>query len=711
MKNRNLTSRVAIFAFVVAFALTAFARQLLYYYDFDAVNADGKISAIENKGVGTAQASFKMAQGTPAQLVDGEYLWKTDGGPFGSAGYSLFSYNSPRSVWLPDREGNLGCSTTNGFTISTWIKYSSNRNNWADFLGFVVGSYRYFCEHTGSVGEIALYGAIPGQLSTKRLATLEQPAGDWGHLAIVFTPTSTNQLCGIDIYVNGNLVTNTYARGEGHGILKQVHIGATTKGEENVRNQGASQTSVDEFAIFDYPATAEQIKWLTKHKPGQPNGGPGREMPLCWRFEQIEYNQTRTLNSGTGFVDTRILKNIDGTAYIASGALSTRNAYSMADGNTLTFAATNTTDGLGATAGSGFSFSFWLKADATPREWSDFFGFVLGSQSLRLEWTDKGSPRYCNAYGGSTDNIGWSAAVQVNAGRTPGEWQHIALSFNNANSNVDIYTNGFYSVSASAKAPIALSERIEKITVGPYAFVPDKDSQGSVERCQAAEKQTIVDEFAFFNYSISPEEIAWLGANIPRLPPLTATNLTRTISADSSWSGALASWNVLDEVGADTGRRSIYPSCEDTEVEVGVSIAADATIVNDTFVTPAKLKFANAVGGDVASAKLVSAPGSMFAPETMELGEGVWLIVSPGEVSVTETLRFAQGAKIVFDMSNADEETIVKGLAAGSFVLPSDDSDLISHFAVRGGTYDIVISGDGKSINIKKRPGFRFIIR
>ena len=89
----------------------------------------------------------------------------------------------------------------------------------------------------------------------------------------------------------------------------------------------------------------------------------------------------------------------------------------------------------------------------------------------------------------------------------------------------------------------------------------------------------------------------------------------------------------------------------------------------------------------------------------------MWRIVSPGEVSVTETLRFAQGSKIVFDMSNADEETIVKGLAAGSFVLPSDDSDLISHFAVRGGTYDIVISGDGKSINIKQRPGVRFIIR
>ena len=35
----------------------------------------------------------------------------------------------------------------------------------------------------------------------------------------------------------------------------------------------------------------------------------------------------------------------------------------------------------------------------------------------------------------------------------------------------------------------------------------------------------------------------------------------------------------------------------------------------------------------------------------------------------------------------------------------------VAHFAVRGGAYDIVISEDGKSIYIKKRPGFRIIIR
>ena len=709
MKNKNLISRVAIFAFMAVFALTASARQLLYYYDFDTVDANGNISSIENKGTGAAEPSFKkVVSDSDWTLIDSDFLFKTDGGPFDGSGCSFYSGGASRSIWLPSGEGDLGCGTTNGFTLSMWMKYGPDRSNWTDFFGFVVGPCRYFCEHTGNVGEFALYGAITGVLSVTRLATIKAPENSWAHFAIVFTPASRDQFCSIDLYINGNLATNINACAEGPGILKQVHIGATTKDAGNVRYKGTSRTSVDEFAIFDYPATAEQIKWLAKHKPGQPVGGPGREMPLCWRFEQTVNNQveSRTVNSGTGNIETRHIRklNTDAPYTMRPGALSTYNAYSTS-WNMFTFGAIDDDNGLGATAGSGFSFSFWLYAGSATYAWADFFGFVLGpNNAIHLEWTNRGSPTCFAAYGAS------SPSPPDVPGRVVDAWQHIALAYDIANTSVDIYINGAKKLTATLETPVSDMDLIKRITVGPNSYYYENGSL--VERAlHHVDKPIAVDEFAFFNYSISPEEIAWLGSNIPRLPPLTATNLARTVSADCTWAGGLASWNVLDGEGADTGQRSIYPSCEDTEVEVSVSIAADATIVNDTYVTPAKLRFANAVVGDVASATLVSAQGSMLAPETMELGEGVRLIVSPGEVSVTETLRFAQGSKIVFDMSNAGEEMVVKGLSAGSFALPSDDDDLISHFAVRGGAYDIVISEDGKSIYIKKRPGFRIIIR
>ena len=688
-----------------ALAATASARSLLYYYDFDMVDGSGHISSVENKGSGAAEAAFKMARYNPAELLDSEYTFKTDGGPFGSTGHSFWSDSSSRSIWLPAAEGNLGCSTTNGFTIATWFNYGSARPDWSDFMGFVVGSYRYFCEHTATPGEIALYGCIPGLSSIMRIATIRQPAEEWAHLAIVFSPARANLFCGVDVYLNGNLVTNSYARGEGHGVLKQVHLGATTKGQEDVRfnKENGSLTSIDEFALFDYPATAEQIKWLTKHKPGQPTGGPGREMPLCWRFEKIVNGYTRTDNSGTGNITTQHSQAGNGQVDVEQpGALGSVNAYKGPYSNLFTFEAIDDENGLGATVGSGFSFSFWLYAGATPSEWADFFGFYLGTRNaIHLEWTNRGNPRSFCAYGGNPSG-------EVTEGRVGSTWQHVALTYDAAKSAVDVYLDGVKRASTILQTPISQADCLKRITVGPASYYFDNNT---LKQRIHTLQNTFVDELAFFNYSISPEEIAWLGSNIPRLPPLTATNLARTVSADCSWAGGLASWNVLDGLGADTGRRSIYPSCEDAEVEVAVSIAASATIANDTFVTPAKLKFTNGTGGASAAATLAAGANSMFAPENLEVGDGVTLTVAPGEVSVADTLTFGDGAKIVFDMSNMREGKIAKGISFGSTSLPSAESDLLSHFATRGGICEIILSDDGKTVNIKKSKGLMIFVR
>lgn len=699
MKSKNLMPGIAALAFLTMSATAASARSLLYYYDFDTVDESGNlvVSGV-NKGTGNLEPTVVNSNGTAAATAASKVI----GGVFSDSGYS-FSVNSDRTIWLPQaRDSSLGCSTTNGFTISAWIKPPANTATsyqWYDIMGFALGNENAFLEYSNVKNTLRLYGIS----ADNELGIVFNP-NEWAHVAIVATPNSPNSYGTITLYHNG--VESARATSKGIGTLKQVQIGEVVYKDGARRYVGWSPTAIDEFALFDYPATAEQVKWLTKHKPGQPTGGPGREMPLCWRFDKIVNDQTRTDNSGTGnIVTSHWLPWNDDEAFKGGGALQTINSYQMNDNHPFTFVATNTVDGLGATAGSGFSFSFWLRAVETPSAWSDFFGFVLGQQSLRLEWTISGSPIYFNAYGGQTPGIGWTAADKVNEGRTANVWQHIALAFNTENSNVDIYTNGFYSATATAKAPIGSSQRIEKITVGPGVYIPDKDGNGNTERYVAPTKQVVFDELAFFNYSISPEEIAWLGSNIPKLPPLSATNLARTVSADCSWAGGLASWNVLDGTGAATGRRSIYPSCEDTEVEVAVSIAAAATIANDTFVTPAKLKFTNGTGGESAAATLVPGANSMFEPENLEVGDGVALTVSPGAVVVADTLKFGAGAKIVFDMSNAGDEKVVKGISFDSCELPPGDSDLASHFAVRGGMYSIVVSDDGKTVNLKGMRG------
>lgn len=707
MKNKNWMSAIAALAFSAMLATTTSARSLLYYYDFDTVDESGNLVVTGvNKGTGNLEPTVVNSSGTAAATAASKVI----GGVFSDSGYS-FSVNSDRTIWLPQARGSsLGCSTTNGFTISAWIKPPANTATsyqWYDIMGFALGNENAFLEYSNVKNTLRLYGIS----ADNELGIVFNP-NEWSHVAIVATPNSTNSYGTITLYHNG--VESSRATSKGIGTLKQVQIGAVVYKDGARRFVNGSPTAIDEFALFDYPATAEQIKWLTKHKPAQPDGGPGREMPLCWHFDKIVNGQTRTDNSGTGNIATsHWMPWGDGTAYKGGGALLTGNSYQMNDNIPFTFAANNTVDGLGATAGSGFSFSFWLRAVETPSAWSDFFGFVLGQQSLRLEWTQSGSPIYFNAYSGQTAGIGWTAAERVNEGRTVNVWQHIALAFNTENSNVDIYTNGFYSATATAKAPIGSSQRIEKITVGPCTFVPDKDGNGATMRYNVPGpgKQVVFDELAFFNYSISPEEIAWLGSNIPRLPPLSATNLSRTVSADCSWAGGIASWNVLDGTGADTGRRTIYPSCEDTEVEMSVSIAAEATITNDTFVTPAKLKFTNGTGGASAAVTLASAADSMFEPENLEVDDGVALTVSPGAVVVADALTFGEGSKIVFDMSNAGEERVVKGLSFGASVLPSGDSDLLSHFAVRGGAYEIALSEDGKTVNLNKTNGLIIFFR
>lgn len=709
MKNKCIVIGFAALALSAVFATAAHARSLLYYYDFDSVDESGNlVVAGVNKGTGAAEP---VIVDNNAAVSDSYHAHTKEGGAFSGSGYSIWTQND-RTLWLPQTASDLGCGTTKGFTASMWVKPPANANEWhiwKDFFGFMAGNCYYWLEYSDETADdtvqFRLYGSESGGTwdnpkPTIRVANGAFAKNAWSHLAIVAVPDATNDCGRLALYINGTSVTNAAALGA--GVLKQIYIGMTLYSHKGLRHEGDSNTAIDEFALFDYPATAEQIKWLTKHKPAQPTGGPGREMPVCWRFERSSNGKAETSNTGTGDIAVQHTKLADtDVPYTMYGALNTVSAF-QSIWNGFTFAAMDDEAGLGATVGSGFSFSFWLWASGTPSEWRDFFGFYLGyPNAIHLEWTASGNPRYFCAYGGS-------ASAPVREGCVASTWQHVVLSYDAANSAVDIYLDGVKRASASLKTPFSLSDTVKRITVGPGSYYYENNTL--VRRSNYHLTNTSVDEFAFFNYSISPDEIAWLGQNIPRLPPLAATNLARTVSADCSWAGGLASWSVLDGAGAGTGRSSIYPSCEDTEVEVAVSIAADATIVNDTFVTPSKLKFTNGTGGASAVATLLSGADSMFAPETMEVGEGVTLKVSPAAVSVAQTLTFAQGSKIVFDMSNAGDAKSVKGLSFGSLSLPSGDDDALSYFSAGAG-YEVFLSDDGKTVGVKKVNGLSVIVR
>ena len=142
--------------------------------------------------------------------------------------------------------------------------------------------------------------------------------------------------------------------------------------------------------------------------------------------------------------------------------------------------------------------------------------------------------------------------------------------------------------------------------------------------------------------------------------------------------------------------RTIYPALEDTEAEVAVTLADGVELTNDTFVTPKKLAIRGS-GTLAASATLKATEGSRFAPEALEIGEGLQLTVPLYAVNVGGALTFGTDSKIILDVSNYYDGGTTNALTVGSFVLPAGESDVLAHFATTNPLYTLSLSGDGHS--------------
>ena len=319
-------------------------------------------------------------------------------------------------------------------------------------------------------------------------------------------------------------------------------------------------------------------------------------MPLCWRFLTTGDRGLLCENSGTGdsvaykYRHTTTKGNSD-YANWDTGVFGAPYCFWLRVGNGTStkywaaFRADGTgADGLGATVGSGFSVSFWLKAGADIANWMSFFGFTLGSRTERLAW-DTGNPANVYGYGDLQNDL---LAIPSNL-RTVNAWQHVCLVWNQLDGKIDVNLDGERISQMNVPAGTSASDAVNMLMLGPK--VPGTNVKNDFYN---EGEQVYLDELAFFNHSLSPAQISWLAANPPALPMLDATNLVRTVSANGAWAGGLASWTVREwddanEAWADTTRTTIYPALEDTEVEVAVTLANGVELTNDTFVTPKRL--------------------------------------------------------------------------------------------------------------------------
>lgn len=705
---KKLLMMIGAAGFLGAFLpYTAQARSMLYYYDFDTVT-DGVLQYEDvNKGTGTASVTLKNY---------GADALGYDDGALGSD--HTFNNSTKAGLWIGDGSTSMGCGTDKGFTISMWVKAASVHGNaWTDFFGFRLADYDYRCEYNQNNNvstKFILYGggatatSSSNQLQENDNAVTELTAGEWKHFALVFEP-GTNSMNTCRIYVDGVKVNSLKVLGGGD--LQCVRLGALQmrNGSEYSHNSSVANTSIDELAVFDYPVSADQLKWLCAFTPGQPASGPGREMPVLWHFDETDGRGLTGVNAGTGDYETFKWnpKNYSGDGYsdygsYAAGAFGSTHSFAL-DFTQSKYYSIYCVTNLEETVGNGYSFSFWLYANDGAQSWRSIFGYVVGSQNFRLAW-GSGTPRLIYA-GGSVNS---SASFD---GWTPDTWNHICVTWNSASNTTDIYINGVCKCQLPFKMIPAATDKITRVSVGPWA-----EGSNIGEGYYTSFKSVRVDEFAFFNHSLSPDQIKWLGERLPAMPPLDATNLVRTVSADCSWAGGLASWGVREWDGSAwtaTARTTIWPSCEDVDVETTVSFTGNVTITNDTFVTCKSLAFSNASGAESVSPTLVCAEGSRFAPQSLEVGDGVALNASAqfgNPLSVGGTLTIGEGSRIVFNAdallaSDTDDDEWKTIMAFGDVALPTGAADILAFVGVQSGKYRLALSSDGKSVLAKRVRG------
>jgi autotransporter-associated beta strand protein len=689
LRHPRTVARAAALAALLAgaSALTASARALLYSYDFDTIESNQLVHTGINKGSGTVQLTLKRDQSAtmPYEL----------GGPFGSGACLVGSTHT--SLWLGDGSASLGCGTQKGFTISFWVKSKSNHPAWSNFFGFRVGGVDYRTEYVNGVnGSFVMYYNTSSGATAASETINDSEAGVWRHYAFVFTPNCGTELAKgtCMIYRDGEFVSSLSVAAAGN--LQQVHIGNWVRQNGKDRKNQFSGARLDDLAIYDYPATREQIRWLSRRQ-AIPGVVAARTMPLMWPLDEGGDSTSGVLTgaAGTG-PETSYRWGVYPSYYsgFAAGALGSRKSFQLSSYITHRLDETEETQKTGASLTSGMALSFWIKAPASLTLWRDVMSFRVGNRYQRFEWC-RSNPAGFTLYGGV--NMNGNVTLKADT------WQHFVLNWNRTTSQMESYLDGVkLDASLTLSEPTA-ADTFKSLTLGHVCFGNDGSPRNNNNAFNS--NGIYMDEIAVYNHSLSLAQIQFLTNNIPVVTPLDTTNFVRTIAADTSWNAGGAPWNVRrwNDTSAAwemSDEVLFWPTLEDDDVEATLAFSASATLTNDTVVTPKKLLFRAAAGEGVALAPvLVCTDTAHFAPQTLDVGDGLQLTV-PLYLPFDGTLVLGTGSKILFDPSNYYRGGTTVAFTPREITCPAGTaaSDLLSFFGVTDERFTLSLADDGKTI-------------
>ena len=254
--------------------------------------------------------------------------------------------------------------------------------------------------------------------------------------------------------------------------------------------------------VFDYPVTAEQVKWLAKYRPAQPANGPGRAMPLAYLLDVASDSAQGVVadNSGTG--TDAVYKWYNGYANWPNawtGALGSQYAFHL--NNLITFRVDNTSsaDGLGASLDSGMTLSFWVKAPGSVNLWRDFLSLRIGNRYERFEWCASNPVKF-TTYG--------AANGDGNVALTANTWQNVCMTWNPATSKMEFYLDGELTMRWD-------KENEGKLDITNKTFAPAPEGTKLLLGLQEPDSETgyytgKLDDLAFYTVALDGGQVAKL---------------------------------------------------------------------------------------------------------------------------------------------------------------------------------------------------------
>lgn len=660
----------ATFAVLSPSATASMPSRPLYCYHFDATNSAYGLD-FRDANAGTGPHALRRKCPNPANPD----TWVNAFGSGALGSDNAFWSKTSTSLWLQGDAAGLGCSAETGFTISFWICGPENPEAWSDFFGIRIGDDELRFEYTDRLVDgkpsFTLYHGTGGcrveLYSEAKFAYLPYEPQTWQHICV----TWNFDIKAMDLFVDGVKLAKIKPTSDAakKNVLYDVYVGGTVVSNGDVRNYRTSDTGVDEVAVYGFSASADEIAWLGRNRPGAISRG--REMLQCFRFDAVDGNSVVVENAGTG--RSRFSWKKTGVATPCQPGAAATDRGLMLDSQTTFCVLGDAEEGLGCTTNSGFTFSFWIKPPETQVAWSDMLSLRIGGQNVRFEWHS--AVRTFCWYGGCEF---WKNTLPALAAN---EWSHVCLVWNHALGDCDVYVNGTKIGRLYLKTP--KSEIVDWLYVGAVC----KDENGND---RGWSPNAGIDEVALFNWSFAPEQVAWLCENAPALPAFAETGLARTATGAGAWDAASAEWTV-----AGASRKTIWPTGEDADVEAVVTVDGEAALSVDSPVAARSVAFQKGSGAEAAELALSCADGVEFAPQRIVVGDGVALAFAGG-FSTTGVVELAANARIVVDARGSEGEGAA--LTVGGFVLPDGESDVMRFVSSADSRYVPSLSEDGLTI-------------